>query len=153
MLAFGAPDGQADACGLHTLFALGDGQVLHLIRDPLAGTKRPLAALVPLDANGLDRLQAVERLLKFLLGRSVPPDSRLTANQRRRARHMLQAVDGRLSGASYREIANVIYGASRVAADPWKSSSLRDSTIHLVRDGLAMIAGGYRALLRHHRRA
>jgi hypothetical protein len=66
---------------------------------------------------------------------------------------MLQAVDGSMDGASYREIANVIYGAPRVAADSWKTSALRDSTIDLVKDGRAMIAGGYRKLLRHRRKS
>ncbi|MER9291523.1 DUF2285 domain-containing protein [Mesorhizobium sp. M0510] len=114
---------------------------------------QPLAALVPLDADGLDRIDAVTRLWRGLHGRPVFPDTRLTAHQRRRLRHMLQAVDGSMNGASYREIANVIYGAPRVAADSWKTSALRDSTIDLVKDGLAMIAGGYRKLLRHRRKS
>ena len=66
---------------------------------------------------------------------------------------MLQAVDGRMNGATYREIAGVIYGVSRVASDPWKSSALRDATMDLVKDAFAMIAGGYRVLLRHRRRS
>lgn len=65
---------------------------------------------------------------------------------------MLQAVDGRMSGASYREIADAIFGAARVADDPWKTSPLRDATIDLVKDGLSLIAGGYRRLLRRRRR-
>lgn len=65
---------------------------------------------------------------------------------------MLQAIDGRANGATYREIADVLFGKDRVAADPWKSSALRDATMDLVKDGLAMIAGGYRTLLRHRRR-
>lgn len=114
---------------------------------------QPLAALVPLDADGLDRIEAVTRLWRALHSRRVFPDTRLTAQQRRRLRHMLQAVDGSMNGASYREIANVIYGAPRVAADSWKTSALRDSTIDLVKDGRAMIAGGYRKLLRHRRKS
>lgn len=113
---------------------------------------QPLAALVPLDADGLDRIEAVTRLWRALHGRRVFPDTRVTAQQRRRLRHMLQAVDGSMNGASYREIANVIYGAPRVAADSWKTSALRDSTIDLVKDGRAMIAGDYRKLLRHRRK-
>ncbi|HDZ74493.1 MAG TPA: DUF2285 domain-containing protein [Aurantimonas coralicida] len=46
----------------------------------------------------------------------------------------------------------VIFGADRVASDPWKTSALRDATIRLVRDGRGMIDGGYRQLL-HRRRA
>ncbi|NEJ25729.1 DUF2285 domain-containing protein [Rhizobium leguminosarum] len=113
----------------------------------------PLAAVVPFDADGLDRIEAVTRLWRALYRSRVFPDTRLTAQQRRRLRHMLQSVDGKMNGASYREIANVIYGAPRVAADSWKTSALRDSTIGLVKDGLAMIAGGYRKLLRHRRKS
>lgn len=112
----------------------------------------PLAALVPLGADGLDHIEAVTRLWRAINNRAVPPDARLTAQQRRRQRHMLQAVDGRMSGASYREIADAIFGAARVADDPWKTSPLRDATIDLVKDGLSLIAGGYRRLLRRRRR-
>ncbi|WP_418654983.1 DNA -binding domain-containing protein, partial [Acinetobacter baumannii] len=36
------------------------------------------------------------RLWRALNNRSVPPDGRLTAQQRRRLRYMLQAVDGHM---------------------------------------------------------
>lgn len=112
----------------------------------------PLAALVPLDADGFDRIEAINRLLRALHGQSVPHDRRLTRQQRRRYRHMLQAVDGRMNGASYREIASVIFGVDRIASEPWKTSALRDAAKSLVKDGFAMIAGGYRVLLRLRRR-
>lgn len=60
---------------------------------------------------------------------------------------MLRAADGRQAGAAHREIANALYGIARVAAEPWKTSSLRDTTMRLVRDGKAMIEGGYLGLL------
>src|SRR5579885_638255 len=113
---------------------------------------RILAALVPMGADGLDRIEAVARLWRAINGRDVPADARLTSQQRRRLRRMLQAVDGRHEGASYREIAEAIFGAARVADAPWKTSALRDATIDLVKDGLALIAGGYRSLLRRRRR-
>jgi hypothetical protein len=112
----------------------------------------PLVALVSLGADGLDRIEAVARLWRAINGRRVPADARLTSQQRRRLRRMLQAVDGRHEGASYREIAEAIFGAARVADAPWKTSALRDATIDLVKDGLALIAGGYRSLLRRRRR-
>ena len=65
---------------------------------------------------------------------------------------MLQAIDGHIDGASYRDIGKVLYGTSRIATEAWKTSALRDSTISLVRDGRAMINGGYRSLLRQRRR-
>ncbi|CAL8980541.1 hypothetical protein RHODGE_RHODGE_01379 [Rhodoplanes serenus] len=65
---------------------------------------------------------------------------------------MLQAVDGHNEGASYREIAEAIFGPARISEMPWKTSPLRDVTIDLVKDGLSLIDGGYRALLRRRRR-
>lgn len=117
-----------------------------------ASPASPLVALVSLGADGLDRIEAVARLWRAINGRRVPADARLTSQQRRRLRRMLQAVDGRHEGASYREIAEAIFGAARVADSPWKTSALRDATIDLVKDGLALIAGGYRSLLRRRRR-
>lgn len=112
----------------------------------------PLAALVPLDTTGLDRIEALARFWKILNDRQPISDMRLTQQRRRRLRQMLQAVDGHLDGATYRQIANAIYGTSRVAAHPWKTSTLRDSTIGLVKDGRTLINGGYRRLLQHRRR-
>lgn len=145
-------DTRTDDQGQHFRHDLGNGRYVHLLRLTGVPADRPLAILIPLDTDGFDRIEAATRLLRALHGRSVPPDRRLTRQQLRRARHMLQAVDGRMNGASYREIASVIFGAARVADDPWKTSALRDVTLDLVRDALAMIAGGYRTLLRRHRR-
>jgi hypothetical protein len=61
---------------------------------------------------------------------------------------MLRALDGQLADASYREIAEVLFGARRLEHEPWKTSSLRDTTIRLVRGGLALMRAGYRKLLR-----
>lgn len=140
-----APDG--------LIFSHGEGaEAITILLVNEARPDQPLAAIVPLDANSPDRIEALTRLWRALHKRSVLPDTRLTAQQRRRLKHMLQAVDGRMNGANYRDIANALYGRSRVAADPWKSSALRDSTMDLVKDGLAMIAGGYLKLMRHRRR-
>jgi hypothetical protein len=113
----------------------------------------PLAALIPLDRDGLDRIQAFARLYRALHRLPVPQDQRLTAQQRRRLKNMLRAADGHAHGANYREIAEAIYGPASIATYPWKTSPLRDSTMDLVRDGRAMIAVGYRKLLRHRRRS
>lgn len=110
------------------------------------------ATILPLDDDCLSRIEALIRFWQALRGRPVPPDTRLTSQQRRRIRLMMQALDGRGEGATYREIADAIYGTSRVAIDAWKTSALRDSTIALVRDGKAMVEGKYRQLLKHRRR-
>lgn len=137
--------------GLSIVHGRGSRTVrLLLVSD--ASPAGPLVAVVSLGADGLDRIEAVARLWRAINGRRVPADARLTSQQRRRLRRMLQAVDGRHEGASYREIAEAIFGAARVADTPWKTSALRDATIDLVKDGLALIAGGYRSLLRRRRR-
>lgn len=107
---------------------------------------QPLAVVVPLDARTPARLRALTRLWRHLDGAPPPPDP-ITAQRRRRMTAMLRALDARASGAVHREIAGVLYGMVRVAAEPWKTSALRDATLRLVRDGRAMAGGGYLALL------
>lgn len=111
------------------------------------------AALIPLDEDGLGRIEAVARAWRTWSGCVVPRDTRLTPNQRRRLRLKLQAADARVNGASYRAIANAIFGEARVSAEPWKTSSLRDTVIELAEGGFDLITGGYRKLLRHRRRS
>lgn len=112
----------------------------------------PLAVLMPLDADLLSRIESLRRLWRDWQHLSVPPDTRITAQRRRRLRLVLRAADGRDNGASYREIATAIYGAPRVAAEPWKTSPLRDTVIGLVESAAVLIGGGYLQLLRHRRR-
>ena len=131
---------------------IGHGRSLHLLRLAGVDADAPLAVVIPLDADGLDRIEAATRLLCALMRRGVPPDRRVTERQRQRARRMLQAIDGRMSGASYRDIARAIYGTDRVGDEPWKTSALRDAVMGFVRDARAMIGGGYRRLLRRRRR-
>lgn len=82
----------------------------------------------------------------------MPRDTRMTDDQRRRLRLKLQAADGRMNGATYREIAFAIFGRARVAAEVWKTCSLRDAVIELAESGRNLISGGYLQLLRHRRR-
>lgn len=112
----------------------------------------PVVALVPLDATAADRFTASERLWHVSQGRSTA-DTRLTWQRRRRLRRMMRAVDGKTQEASHLEIAKAIFGRRRVDAELWHDSSLRYATMRLVRDGRAMIEGGYRKLLRGRRRA
>ncbi|MCR8493032.1 DUF2285 domain-containing protein [Brucella anthropi] len=120
----------------------------------MSGTSRndQLAAVVPIDDDILDRIDAVARIARAWLGRPPLRDTRMTADQRRRFRLRLRAADGRMNGATYREIAVAIYGAARVDTEPWKTSPLRDAVIAFVEAGMALIDGGYLRLLRHRRR-
>jgi len=107
---------------------------------------QPLAAVVPLDATAPARLRALTRLWRHLEGAPPPPDP-ITAQRRRRFKAMLRALDARACGVVHREIAGALWGAARVGAEPWKTSALRDATLRLVRDGGAMVRGGYVTLL------
>lgn len=141
-----------DEQGTHSLFDLGNLQHAQLLRlDFAAGSA--LTAVVPLDITGFDRVEAILRLLSALHNRAVPPDTRLTRQQRARARRMLQAFDGARDGATQQEIAQIVFQIGRISRDDWQASSVRHTVMALLRDARAMIAGGYRKLLRHrHRR-
>jgi len=132
----------------YVLFDLCNGQHLQLIHDGVT----PTAAIVPLGVDGLDRLEAIYRLLAALHGRAIPPDTRLTRQQRARLRRMLQAFDGHRAGATGQEIAQVIFRVDALDRNEWQASSARHAVKALIRDARKMIAGGYRKLL-HHRRS
>jgi hypothetical protein len=61
---------------------------------------------------------------------------------------MVRALDAHLADATYREIADALYGAEAVTRYAWKTSSVRGQTIRLVKDAIGMMRGGYRKLLR-----
>lgn len=146
--ALGAVQHDEDA-GTHLLRDLGGGNHLKILRTDAGGVSQPLVALVPIDTSGFGRAEAVIRLLTSLHGRAIPADTRMTPQQRRRARRMLQAVDGHRSGASHMDIAVVLFRLARPTRDEWQVAAERFAVMDLIRDGNAMIAGGYRALLRH----
>ena len=111
----------------------------------------PVAVILPLDDLLHDRTEALHRYHKALRRLRAPADPRLTPQQRRNLRQALQAVDGRLAGATYQEIGEAVCDAERVTAIVWKSAPLRDTTMRRVREGMRLVNGAYRHLL-HHRR-
>ncbi len=128
------------------------GQNLLLIIDRECGPHDPLEARIPISRKGLDNMAALDRLLRQFLGYKVPPDRRITVQQRARLKAMFRAIDGREHDASQREIARVLFGVERVASEHWKTSSLRETVSGLLKYGDAMIGGGYLKLLRFRRR-
>ncbi len=136
------------ACALHDL---GKGQRAQIALPNGIPSGEPLVAVIPLGIDGFDRLEAVHRLLAALHDRSVPPDTRLTRQQRARLRRMLRAFDGSRDGATQQEIAQIIFNLHRLSRDEWQASSARHAVMSLLRGAQAMIAGGYRKLLRHRR--
>lgn len=135
------------------LHPLGGGQHVHLVLPDDAEPGTAIVALVPLGSEGFDRVEAILRLLSSLHGRSIPPDTRLTRQQRARARRMLQAFDGRRDGATQQEIAEVIFRTGKLTRDEWQAASARHAVMELLKGAEALIAGGYRKLLRHRRRS
>jgi hypothetical protein len=110
----------------------------------------PPAVLLPLDRLFEIRVAAVLRLWRVLRDRNPGPNpAALSAARIRRLVLALRALDGRLDGATYREIATSLFGADAVPKRDWISHELRDRTARLVRLGVAMMNGGYRRLLLH----
>lgn len=74
---------------------------------------------------------------------------RLRATTLLRRRNALIALDGDAAGANYREISSVIFGA-KDTAECWSSlnNPLKDQVRRALQRGEALIAGGYRKLLK-----
>lgn len=140
---------EVDEQGVHAIFQLGNGEQVQLLTTGSA----PVAVVIPLDLEGFDRLQAVHRLLAGLHGRAIPPDTRITPQQRARAKRMLRTFDGVRDGATQLDIAQTLFRTGDLDRDEWQASSARHAIKSLLRDARGMIAGGYRRLLRHHRRS
>lgn len=110
---------------------------LYLLTDAVLERRHLRARLVALaclnDVCTLGRLSA----------RRLPSERRAP-----RLRIVLQALDGWLAGAPYRDIALALYGEARVEAD-WSDPRdyLRDQVRRAVRRGRALMDGGYRAFL------
>lgn len=116
------------------------------------GGDEPLAAVVPLDELTPDRLTSLGRFWAAVTGKRVPPDPRMTPQRRERARQMLRAVDARQSGAIYRLVAESLFPQHKIDAASWVGDPIREITIRLARDGMKLVRGGYRTLLRRPRR-
>ncbi len=118
---------------------------LHLIEAP--GEETPCVVL-PLDRLFEIRAAAALRLWRGLMGRPLGRDpAALPATRRERLVLALRALDARLEKASYRDIAEALFGAGRLPERGWKTYDLRDRTVRLARLGHAMMHGGYRRLL------
>jgi len=127
---------------------LDDGTVLVGAVDDRDG--KPFGILLPLDDDWPIRLATADGLRRVLIDRTADPP--LSRQRRDRLKRALRCVDARRAGASYREVAAVYFGARRVRAEPWKTSSLKAQIVRLAAYGQSMINCGYRDLLRLARR-
>lgn len=142
---------QAGMDGRHVVVADAAGEHRLWLRDPTPG--RPLAAIIPLDKDFGTRIASLLRFHRLLFGKRAGPLPRgwpLTAYRRARLDAMLRALDLRLAGATYREIAIALGKdeATHLSATEWKGSAARSFVYRLVRDASAMMNGDYRKLLR-----
>ena len=94
--------------------------------------------------SGIDKLVALRRILARPSGLLSAP--RHWSAQALRLRNALIALDGYAAGASYRDVAAVIFGEDRVARE-WPDPSLKDRIRRSLRRGQAYANGGYRRLI------
>jgi hypothetical protein len=88
------------------------------------------------------------RLWRATTGRRPGPDlGTLTAERRKRFILALRALDARLLGTTYPDIAAGLFDTAPISKRDWISHELRDQTGRLVRLGFKMMRGGYRQLL------
>jgi hypothetical protein len=113
----------------------------------------PLAAIVLLDEDTLDRAEAVIRFWTVLQHRPAPRDERITPQRLRRHSQMLRVVDARYEGATYRTIGEVMFPRHHIDAASWVGNPIRETVIRLWRDGEKRVQGGYQTLLRRPRRS
>ena len=123
---------------------LRDGAVL--VGGEAALNAEALGILIPLDDDWPTRVAAADRLRRRLIERTADPP--LTRQRRKRLTRALRTIDGRRTGASYRVVATVFFGARRVAEEPWKTSSLKAQIARLAAYGRRLVSRGHKDLLR-----
>jgi len=129
--------------GWHVLLRIRDVEHRLWLREPPAPAAAYAAELV-LDGDFEIRSHAARRLWLALNGRPAGPTFHdLSPQRRQRLALVLRALDAR--------IAEGLFGTRRIPERAWKSDDLRNRTIRLVQTGLALMRGGYRALLRQAR--
>jgi hypothetical protein len=137
-----------DARGRQHVVLRANGAALQLMVEGADVATGPVAITFLVRGLGAIR-EAADHLAT--LRRILSPTSRLPALPRwtattRKLRDALVALDGRAAGASYYEVAIVLYGIEYVERT-WRTG-LKGRMRHHLRRGLALSRGGYRHLLR-----
>ena len=108
----------------------------------------PLTLALPLDADTPARLRAAGQFWRQLSNRNEFPPDMLTPLKRTRLTQCLRALDGKLSGATTRDIAAVLFDADKLELGrDWRSHDLRSRTRRLIDEGMWLMRGGYADLL------
>jgi hypothetical protein len=140
------------ADGWHAVLHIGSVEHRIWSKQPLAAGTHYAAELL-LDRDFEVRAYAATRLWRAMNGRAPGPAfHRLSRQRRERLCAALRAVAAYFAGATYRSIAEALFGNKRIPDRAWKTHDLRSRTIRLVQSGLAFVRGGYRRLLRPERR-
>lgn len=140
------------ADGWHAVLRIGSVEHRIWSKQPLTAGAH-YAAELPLDSDFEARAHAATRLWRAMNGRAPGPAfHRLSKQRRERLCAALRAVAAYFAGATYRSIAEALFGEKHIPDRAWKTHDLRSRTIRLVQSGLALVRGGYRKLLRPGRR-
>ena len=109
----------------------------------------PPAVLLPFDQLFEQRVTAALRLWRALHNANPGEDpARLSAQQIERLTLSLRALDAKLAGHTYRQIAQVL-SRTVVHGRAWKTHDVRATILRLTRKGMELMQGGYRTLLIH----
>ncbi|MBK5951764.1 DUF2285 domain-containing protein [Rhodobium orientis] len=92
-------------------------------------------------------MDTIRRFACALRLRRTEPDQRVSSYRRRNLRQMLRVIDGRRSGATFQEIAEIALHADHVSTTAWKSMPERDAVMRRFREGMRYVEGAYRSLL------
>lgn len=117
-----------------------------------ADPSHPIAVVLPLDDLFEDRIDTALRIWRSIRRSTTVAAAPFTAQKRRRLKLLLRALDAALLGVGYREIARGLFGDRVPDGAEWRNHPLRAQTIRLVKDGRALMRGGYLRLLRPDRR-
>jgi len=112
----------------------------------------PVAVVLPLDDLFEDRIDTALQIWRTIRRGTRVAAAPFTAQRRRRLKLLLRALDAALLGVGYREIARGLFGDRVPDGAEWRNHPLRAQTIRLVKDGRALMRGGYLRLLRPDRR-
>ncbi|MER8390374.1 DUF2285 domain-containing protein [Mesorhizobium sp. M0833] len=131
--------------GLHIIWSTSIGKS-HLVANDRAGEFN--AILLPLDAAFETRLDAARRFWRALNGRAAGP-SYGALPQQTKTRHILnlRAHDGHRRGATYRQLAEVLFSQEPIVPRDWRDHHLRHKVRAILRRAAFLVAGGYRDLL------
>lgn len=134
----------------HILFTQAGRRLQLLVRDGTVGKPTRLLTEAFVEPTTLGHRILLLRRLSSLVSRKTLERALYAPDPRsRRLGLIVQALDGRLAAASYREIAIALFGARRVNAD-WSDprNHLLDRVRRAVRRGKFLMRGGYLDFLR-----